>query len=169
MIEEKAAKIEMLILDVDGVLTDGRIVLTEHGEETKSFYTRDGHGLKLLIQAGVDVVLISGRNSKAVDFRAKDLGITEVYQGVKDKGTLCAQILEKKKITKEKVCCIGDDLPDLPLFHYAGISVAVADATPELQVAATMVTQKGGGQGAVREICELILKAKKQWPQPAGD
>jgi YrbI family 3-deoxy-D-manno-octulosonate 8-phosphate phosphatase len=169
MIEEKAAKIDMLILDVDGVLTDGRIVLTENGEETKSFYTRDGHGLKLLIQAGVDVVLISGRNSKAVDFRAKDLGITEVYQGVKDKGPLCAQILEKKKITKEKVCCIGDDLPDLPLFHYAGISVAVADAAPELQVAATVVTQKGGGQGAVREICELILKAKKQWPHPAGD
>jgi len=169
MIEEKAAKIEILILDVDGVLTDGRIVLTGRGEETKSFYTRDGHGLKLLIQAGVDVVLISGRNSKAVDFRAKDLGIAEVYQGVKDKDTLCAQILEKKKVTKEKVCCIGDDLPDLPLFRHAGISVAVADAAPELQVAATVVTQKGGGLGAVREICELILKAKKQWPYPAGD
>jgi 3-deoxy-D-manno-octulosonate 8-phosphate phosphatase (KDO 8-P phosphatase) len=169
MIQEKAAKIELLILDVDGVLTDGRIVLTEDGEETKSFYSRDGHGLRLLIQAGVNVVLISGRNSKAVDFRAKDLGIAEVYQGVKDKDTLCARILGEKKITKEKVCCIGDDLPDLPLFHYAGISVAVADAAPELRAAATVVTQKGGGQGAVREICELILKAKKQWPYAAGD
>jgi 3-deoxy-D-manno-octulosonate 8-phosphate phosphatase (KDO 8-P phosphatase) len=169
MIQEKASQIELLILDVDGVLTDGRIVLNEQGEETKTFYTRDGHGLKMLIQAGVDVVLMSGRNSKAVDFRAKDLGIAEVYQGVQDKDTLCARILEKKKIAKEKVCCIGDDLPDLPLFHYAGISVAVADAAPELQVAATVVTQKGGGLGAVREICELILKAKKQWPHPAGD
>jgi 3-deoxy-D-manno-octulosonate 8-phosphate phosphatase (KDO 8-P phosphatase) len=169
MIQEKAAQIELLILDVDGVLTDGRIVLNEQGEERKTFYTRDGHGLKMLIQAGVDVVLMSGRNSKAVDFRAKDLGIAEVYQGVQDKDTLCARILEKKKIAKEKVCCIGDDLPDLPLFHYAGISVAVADAAPELQVAATVVTQKGGGRGAVREICELILKAKKQWPRPAGD
>jgi 3-deoxy-D-manno-octulosonate 8-phosphate phosphatase (KDO 8-P phosphatase) len=169
MIEEKAAKIELLILDVDGVLTDGRILLTEHGEEIKSFHTRDGHGLKMLIQAGVDVVLISGRNSKSVDFRAKDLGIVEVYQGVKDKETVCAQIMDRKKITKTKVCCIGDDLPDLPLFHYAGISVAVADAAPELQDAATLVTKKGGGQGAVREICELILKAKKQWPNPAGN
>jgi 3-deoxy-D-manno-octulosonate 8-phosphate phosphatase (KDO 8-P phosphatase) len=168
-IEEKAAEIELLILDVDGVLTDGRIVLTEQGEETKIFYTRDGQGLKMLIQAGVDVVLISGRHSRAVDFRAKDLGITEVYQGVKDKETLCAQIMERKQVTKGEICCIGDDLPDLPLFRYAGLSVAVADAAPELQEAATLVTTKGGGQGAVREMCELILKAKKQWPLPAGN
>ncbi|MEJ2726079.1 MAG: HAD-IIIA family hydrolase [Deltaproteobacteria bacterium] len=169
VIEEKAAKIELLILDVDGVLTDGRIVLTEHGEEIKSFHSHDGHGLRMLIQAGVTVVLISGRNSRAVDFRAKDLGIVEVHQGVKDKGTLCARIMERKKIAKETVCCVGDDLPDLPLFHYAGMSVAVADAVPELQERATLVTQKGGGQGAVREICELILKAKKQWPHRAGN
>jgi 3-deoxy-D-manno-octulosonate 8-phosphate phosphatase (KDO 8-P phosphatase) len=169
MIEEKAAEIVLLILDVDGVLTDGRVVLNENGEETKGFHTRDGHGLKMLIQAGVEVVLISGRNSRAVDFRAKELGIREVYQGVQDKESVCAEILKRKNIRQANVCCMGDDLPDLSLFRYSGISVAVADAAPELQDAATLVTKKEGGQGAVREICELILKAKKKWPDLVGN
>lgn len=169
MIEEKAAEIVLLILDVDGVLTDGRVVLNENGEETKSFHTRDGHGLKMLIEAGVEVVLISGRNSRAVDFRAKELGIREVYQGVQDKESVCAGILKRKNIRQANVCCMGDDLPDLSLFRYSGISVAVADAAPELQDAATLVTKKEGGQGAVREICELILKAKKKWPDLVGN
>ncbi|MGD2125177.1 MAG: HAD hydrolase family protein [Desulfobacteraceae bacterium] len=164
IIEEKAAEIRLLILDVDGVMTDGRVLLNEMGEEIKSFNIKDGYGLKMLIETGVEVVIISGRTSKAVDRRAKDLGIQEIYQGVADKERVCAQIIERKKLKKANICCMGDDLPDLPLFHQSGISVAVADAAPELRHAATFVTKNGGGRGAVRELCELILKAKKKWP-----
>jgi 3-deoxy-D-manno-octulosonate 8-phosphate phosphatase (KDO 8-P phosphatase) len=165
MIEELAA-IRLLVLDVDGVLTDGKFFLTERGEEYKAFDSKDGHGLRMLMKGGVRVLIISGRNSKAVDQRAKELGIAGVYQGIKKKDTLLREILAKKRLKKEEVCCVGDDLPDLPLFSLAGVSVAVADAVPELRHAATLTTKRRGGAGAVREVCELILKAKNLWPYP---
>jgi 3-deoxy-D-manno-octulosonate 8-phosphate phosphatase (KDO 8-P phosphatase) len=163
---EKLAAIKLLVLDVDGVLTDGRFFLTERGEEYKAFDSKDGHGLRMLMKAGVGVLIISGRNSKAVDHRAKELGITGVYQGIRSKEALLLDILAQGHLEKKEICCVGDDLPDLPLFSHAGVSVAVADAVPELRQAATFITKSRGGAGAVREVCELILKAKDLWPYP---
>jgi YrbI family 3-deoxy-D-manno-octulosonate 8-phosphate phosphatase len=164
MIEEWAAKIKLLILDVDGVLTDGRIIINDSGEEIKCFHVRDGHGLRLLMNAGIHVVIITGRKSKTVEHRARDLGIREVYQGVKDKESLLKELIQYKNLDKEKVCCMGDDLPDLPMFNQVGVSIAVADACIELRTEADFVTRKRGGKGAVREVCELILKAQGKWP-----
>jgi 3-deoxy-D-manno-octulosonate 8-phosphate phosphatase (KDO 8-P phosphatase) len=158
---------KLLILDVDGVLTDGRFILTEGGEEFKAFDAKDGHGLRMLLNAGIGVVIISGRSSRAVDHRARDLGIKEVYQGIKEKEPLLLEIIQKKRLSKEEVCCVGDDLPDLPLFSHAGVSVAVADAVTEVREAATFTTKSRGGYGAVREVCEAILKAKNLWPLPS--
>ena len=169
IMEEWAAKIKLLILDVDGVMTDGRIILNDQGEEIKYFHVKDGHGLRRLLRAGIDVLIITGRKSKAVEHRAKDLGIREVYQGVKDKGSLCKELIQLKRLDKEQVCCMGDDLPDLPMFGLTGASVAVADAASELRAAARYVTKNRGGNGAVREVCELILKAQDRWPHfPRG-
>jgi 3-deoxy-D-manno-octulosonate 8-phosphate phosphatase (KDO 8-P phosphatase) len=162
------AKAKLLILDVDGVLTDGRIIINDLGEETKHFNAKDGHGLRMLMQAGVEVALISGRRSGAAEFRARDLGITEVHTGVKDKSGVCAALVQRKKLGREEICCIGDDLPDLPLFEHAGIPIAVADAVPEIKAAAAFSTKSRGGKGAVREICETILKAKGLWPYSIG-
>jgi len=163
MLDEKAAKIKLLILDVDGVLTDGRIIINDRGEEIKSFHVRDGQGLKLLMNAGIEVIIITGRKSEAVAYRAKELGIREVYQGVKDKGALCKKLMVQKNLEKDHLCCIGDDLPDLPLFRLAGLSIAVADAADEVRQAAGIIAEKSGGKGAVREACEMILKTKEKW------
>jgi len=161
---DKAEAIRLLILDVDGVLTDGQFFLTEQGEELKSFNTKDGHGLRLLMAEGIEVALISGRNSKAVDFRARDLGIREVHQGIKDKGPLCEKIIRQRNLRRDQVCCVGDDLPDLPLFERSGICFAVCDASPEIKALATWTTGKRGGHGAVREVCEVILESRGKWP-----
>ena len=110
MIDEKVAKIKLLILDVDGVLTDGQIIINDRGEEIKSFHVRDGQGLVLLMNAGIEVIIITGRKSEAVDHRAKELGIREVYQGVKDKGGLCKKLMKQKNLERDHLCCIGDDL-----------------------------------------------------------
>ncbi len=164
MTEEWAAKIALLILDVDGVLTDGSIIMNDHGEEIKCFNVKDGHGLRLLMNAGIHVAIITGRKSNSVKHRARDLGIREVYQGIKDKESLCNELIQYKELDKAQVCCMGDDLPDLPMFNQVGISIAVADASPELRREADYVTEKKGGKGAVREVCELILKAQGKWP-----
>jgi 3-deoxy-D-manno-octulosonate 8-phosphate phosphatase (KDO 8-P phosphatase) len=118
----------------------------------------------MLMEAGIDVVIISGRKSEAVEHRAEDLGIREVYQGVKDKGPLLTELIQRKKLRREQVCCIGDDLPDLPLFCQAGSTIAVSDAAVEVRDAADFITKSKGGDGAIREVCELILKAQKKWP-----
>ena len=158
-------KIKTLILDVDGVLTDGHILINDRGEEFKSFHVRDGQGLRLLMHAGIEVIIISGRKSDAVSHRAKELGIREVYQGVKDKGALLKQLKKQKKIESKHLCCIGDDLADLPLFHQASLSIAVADAVPEIKQEAGIITKSGGGKGAVREACEMILKKLGIWEE----
>jgi YrbI family 3-deoxy-D-manno-octulosonate 8-phosphate phosphatase len=157
-----------MILDVDGVLTDGRIILDDRGEETKCFHVRDGLGIKMLIRSGVEVVIVTGRQSRVVDLRAAEIGIKGVYQGVEDKGALCDALIRERNLPREAVCCVGDDLPDLALFSRAGFSVAVADASPEVREAADFITRNRGGSGAVREVCEVILKSMGKWdPTPA--
>ena len=163
MIEEMTDRIKLLVLDVDGVLTDGRIILNDHGEEIKRFHARDGVGLSLLMAAGIDVAIITGRISGVVQHRARELGITEIHQGVKDKAAIFSNLLQRKGLDKAEVCVMGDDLPDLPMFHLAGLAVAVADAALEVREAAAVVTKRRGGIGAVREVCELILKIQGKW------
>lgn len=153
-------KIRLVFLDVDGVLTDGRITMNERGEETKSFNVKDGLGLKMLMAHGIEVVIVSGRKSMAVAHRAEELGITEVYQGVVDKKALCRGIIRDKGLEKEEICSIGDDLPDLSMLMEAGTRIAVSDAVKEVREMASFVTKSKGGYGAVREACEWILKSQ---------
>jgi 3-deoxy-D-manno-octulosonate 8-phosphate phosphatase (KDO 8-P phosphatase) len=161
----KTNKIKLLFVDVDGVLTDGRITLNEKGEEIKSFHVKDGLGLKMLMSAGIEVVVLTGRASGAVAHRTKELGIVELHQGSADKGAVCRQILRKKAIEKRAPGCIGDDLPDLAMFREAGLCIAVADAVEEVRQEADFVTCTKGGHGAVREACEWILKRQGKWPK----
>ena len=165
MTEQKAVKIKLLILDVDGVLTDGRIILNDRGEETKSFDVKDGHGLRMLMNSGVRVALVTGRRSEALSRRAEDLGIAEVYQGVSDKRAFCRHLIAEKGLKKPEVCCVGDDLPDLGMFMEAGLCIAVADAVEEVRKASDFITVRKGGYGAVREVCELIIKCREKWPR----
>jgi 3-deoxy-D-manno-octulosonate 8-phosphate phosphatase (KDO 8-P phosphatase) len=163
MTEEKAAKIKLVFLDVDGVMTDGRIIMDAQGKETKSFCVKDGLGLRMLMSGGVDVVIVTGRSSQVVEHRAHDLGIEEVHQGVTDKNLLCRQIIKDRGFTKQEICCIGDDLADLPMFSEAGLCIAVADAVKEVREAADFITRSKGGFGAVREACEWLLKCQGKW------
>ena len=163
MTEEKAAKIKLVFLDVDGVMTDGRITMDAQGKETKSFCVKDGLGLRMLMSGGVDVVIVTGRSSQVVEHRANDLGIEEVHQGVTDKNLLCRQIIKDRGVTKQEICCIGDDLADLPMFSEAGLCIAVADAVKEVREAADFITRSKGGFGAVREACEWLLKCQGKW------
>lgn len=164
MLDKKLGIIKILILDVDGVLTDGRIIMNDHGEETKSFNVKDGYGIRALMDAGIDVAVITGRISRVVEYRARDLGILSVYQGITDKKSACIRLLEERQMTSDQACYIGDDLPDIPLLRYVGMPVAVADAVKEVRESALYITEKNGGNGAVREVCELILKAQNSWP-----
>ena len=161
--DERFARIKLLILDVDGVLTDGQIFLNHKGEEMKAFSVRDGYGLKRLMAGGVDAAIITGRNSPALAHRGRELGIVDVFQGVGDKQDVCRRMIEKRGLRREEVCCIGDDLPDLPMFDEVGLTVAVADAVQEVSERADVVTTKKGGCGAVRELCEWILKSQGKW------
>lgn len=163
----KKKKIRVLFVDVDGVLTDGRITLNEKGEEIKSFHVKDGLGLKMLMAAGVEVVILTGRASGSVAHRARELGIVELHQGTRDKGAVCRQILKDKGMEKGEAGCIGDDLPDLAMFREAGLRIAVADAVEEILQEADFVTHARGGDGAVREACEWVLKRQGDWPKNA--
>ena len=168
MTEEKAAKIKLLFLDVDGVMTDGSITMNDRGEEMKSFDVKDGQGLKLLLRGGIEVILVTGRVSGVVEHRAADLGIKEVHQGISNKMILCRRVLDEKGLAPEEACCIGDDLPDIGMFREVGLRVAVADAAKEVCDAADLVTKGKGGHGAVREVCEWILRSQGKWHSPDG-
>ncbi len=160
---EKMRRVRALISDVDGVLTDGRIIVNSEGVESKQFDVRDGHGLKLLIRYGIDVILVTGRKSRTVEWRAADLGIAEIYQGVWDKGAVFEEIIKKRNLAPEETACIGDDVVDIPMMRRAGFSAAVADAVSEVVDVADYVASRPGGRGAVREICEMLLKAGGHW------
>lgn len=160
---EIAKNINFLIMDVDGVLTDGGIIIDNKGNELKSFHVRDGHGIKMLIREGINVALITGRSSKVVERRAHELGITEVFQKCYDKRKAYHKLLKKYSLNDYEVAYIGDDIVDIPLLKRVGFPVVVADADKEVKATALMVTKKGGGRGAVREVCDFILKAKGRW------
>ncbi len=162
---EKAKNVKLLILDVDGVLTDGRIVIDDRGIETKFFDVRDGHGLKLLKRANIEVVIITGRRSEVVSHRARELGIDSVYQNIHDKLEVYQAILDEKGLKDEEVGFVGDELVDLPLLKRVGFSAVVADGIEELKPYADYVSRNRGGRGGVREISELILKAQGKWSE----
>lgn len=156
----KAKKIKLLILDVDGVLTDGKLLFDGQGREYKSFHARDGHGIKLLRQTGVEVAVISGRKSNSVTLRMKDLGIEYVYQGQEDKVMAFNEIIRSLSIQAEEAAHVGDDLLDLPIMRRVGLSVAVNDANFAVKEYADWCTSLSGGQGAVREVCDFIMQAQ---------
>lgn len=157
---EKIRQLKLLILDVDGVLTDGRLFFDHQGNEYKCFHARDGHGLKLLRQTGVEVAVISGRNSKSVALRMQSLGIEHVYQGHENKRAAFAEILDNLKLSHGQVAHVGDDLLDLPIMTRVGFAVAVQDANFAVKRYAHWCTQTPGGQGAVREVCDLIMQVQ---------
>jgi len=157
------ARVELLLRDVDGVLTDGRIVYTDGGEEIKAFHVRDGSGLKSWRQSGKRVAILSGRTSHAVNRRANELGIDIVIQGASEKLDAFRRILSDTGLKAEAVCAVGDDLPDLPVLLESGLAVAVADAVPELKAVAHYVTPSPGGRGAVREAIEWLMRGQATW------
>ncbi len=161
-ITEIARSIRLLILDVDGVLTDGRLYYSSAGDETKMFHVRDGHGIKQLMKNGVDVAVISGRKSDAVTRRMNELGISHVHQGISDKLPVFEQLLNKLGVKNSETAFVGDDVPDLEIMQKVALPVAVADAHETAITAARMVTQNGGGRGAVREVCDLIIAAQSE-------
>jgi len=162
-VQKRAARIKLLLMDCDGVLTDGRVWLFENGEEQKGFHTRDGLGIDLFHRAGLRSGIISGRTSAAVQKRAAGLGMSYVIQGCEDKRKAFAETLEQAGVEKLEVSYIGDDLNDIPLMLQSGLGVAVADAAPETREHAHYVTTASGGFGAVREVIELILKSQGRW------
>ncbi|GAB4436988.1 MAG: HAD hydrolase family protein [bacterium] len=163
-----AKPVKLLLMDVDGVLTDGRIIYDSDGRELKFFHVRDGHGLKLISRYGVKTGIITGRNSSIVNKRAAELGIEIVYQNAKDKKVVIEEILKEQKLKPEEVAYIGDDIVDIPVFRRVGFRVTVPDAPYEVRDEVDYITLNYAGKGAVREVCEIILKAKGLWVEIIG-
>ncbi|MCK5828873.1 MAG: 3-deoxy-manno-octulosonate-8-phosphatase KdsC [Methylococcales bacterium] len=157
---EKAKKLKLLILDVDGVLTDGRLFFDDQGKEYKCFHARDGHGIKLLRETGVEIAVISGRKSNSVSIRMNNLGVEHVYQGHENKIAAFNEIIQKMSLKPEQVAHVGDDLLDLPIMTRVGLSIAVDDANEAVKEYADWCTTTMGGLGAVREVCDFIMKSQ---------
>ncbi|WP_130536818.1 3-deoxy-manno-octulosonate-8-phosphatase KdsC [Thiomicrorhabdus indica] len=162
---QKASKIKLLILDVDGVLTDNRLYYSNDGNEQKTFYTRDGHGMVMLRKSGVDMAIITGRKSELVAKRAQDLKIAHLYQGVPDKLPSFQKLMAKLAISSDEVAYIGDDILDLPILMRVGLSITPADGEEEVKSRVDYVSPHKGGNGVVREICEMIMKSQDTWQQ----
>jgi 3-deoxy-D-manno-octulosonate 8-phosphate phosphatase (KDO 8-P phosphatase) len=160
---ERICKIRMLLSDVDGVLTDGGIIIDDHGVETKCFDVKDGHGIKLLQRAGIIVALLTGRSSHVVEYRAAELGIQNVIQGAKDKKAAYTTLKQQSGYTDEEIAYMGDDVVDIPILKRVGVGIAVKNAADEVKAVADYVTVCPGGHGAVREVSELILKTQNYW------
>ena len=163
LLKEKIMPIKLLLMDVDGVMTDGGITIDNNGVEAKTFHVRDGHGIKLLQRAGIKVGIITGRNSEVVKYRAAELGIEILCQGMKVKMDAYRQILADEGLEDDEIAYMGDDVVDLPVLRQVGFSVAVADASESLRSYVDYVTLLNGGRGAVREIAEIILKGQGLW------
>lgn len=163
MINNKLKDIKLLILDIDGVLTDGSVIYNDDGLETKAFNVKDGLGIRLLMEAGIHICIATGRRSQALLHRCKDLGVEHIFDGVSDKAAILDLILDRTGVSAAEVAFMGDDLPDLPLMQRVGLSIAVADAAAIVRENAAMVTAAQGGQGAVREVSEALLKAQGLW------
>ena len=162
-LSEKLKHIQLLLLDVDGVLTDGSIIYDDEANEIKVFNAKDGFGLKLVMSAGIKVGLVTGRTSKALHRRCRDLGIRYIYDGVQQKARLLDKITAETGVAADNAAFIGDDLPDLPLMKRIGLSIAVADAHELVRHHSDWVTSAPGGRGAVREVCDAMLKARGDW------
>ncbi|MGD8377108.1 MAG: HAD hydrolase family protein [Acidobacteriota bacterium] len=165
---EKARKIRMVLMDVDGVMTDGTLTFFGDGTEVKVFHAQDGVGIRLAQRAGLEVGVITGRRSRAVEARCRELDIQEVHQGDWRKLPAFEEILRRRGLGAEEVCFIGDDLVDLPLLRRAGLAITVPGARPEVMAAAHACTDLGGGRGAVRDALEAILKAQGRWEELLG-
>ncbi len=164
---QRLGQIRLVILDADGTMTDGGIYLG-NGEELKRFDVQDGAGIVFLMKAGVEVAVVSGRRSVALEKRCQELNISEVHQGVESKLSVFEALLEQRGLKAVQVAVMGDDLPDLPLMTRAGVSVAPANAAREVRVRASVVTHAEGGSGAIREFAELLLKAQDRWHDILG-
>jgi 3-deoxy-D-manno-octulosonate 8-phosphate phosphatase (KDO 8-P phosphatase) len=164
-ITERARKIKILIVDCDGVLTDGRIIMLPGGDETKAFDVKDGHAVVMLQRAGLKAAIISGRESSVVRARAKELGVAHLYEMAWVKTEPYEKILSEEGLKDEEACYVGDDVIDIPLLRRAGLAVTVADAVQEAKQHSHLVTRRAGGRGAVREVIELILKAQGKWQE----
>ncbi len=162
---DKLQQIELLILDVDGVMTDGRIIWDANGVETKFFNVRDGHGIKLVQRAGIKVGIITGRTSPVVDLRARELEIEFVYQGSLRKLESYDDLRQRTGLADHQIAYMGDDVIDLPVMRRVGFSAAPGDALPEVRAVADFVSAYGGGMGAVRELCDLLLKGRGAWDE----
>jgi len=160
---ERAKAVKVLILDIDGVMTDGRIIYGIYGEELKFFDVQDGFGIFLLNRAGIRSVIVTAKRSRIVKMRGRDLKVARVYHGYTDKLIPFNKILKRFKVAPEEVCFIGDDLIDIPVLKRVGFAVAVPNAVDEVKAASHHITSKTGGRGAVREICDLLLKSQNKW------
>jgi 3-deoxy-D-manno-octulosonate 8-phosphate phosphatase (KDO 8-P phosphatase) len=163
-LDELCSAIELMVVDVDGVLTDGLIIVDDNGVETKHFHVRDGAGIALWLRSGKKMAIVSGRSSKAVDLRAAELGISPVYQGASDKTVPFQAILARFGLQPGQVCAMGDDLADLAILGLSGLSACPSDAATEVVDSVTYVTSAAGGRGAVREVIEMILGRQGLWP-----
>jgi 3-deoxy-D-manno-octulosonate 8-phosphate phosphatase (KDO 8-P phosphatase) len=159
-LKDRARAVRLLVLDVDGVLTDGTLYYSANGEELKAFNIQDGLGIKMLQAAGLEVAIISGRGCAALEVRAQNLGIRHLYQAVEHKLAAFEELLRRLRLTPGQAACMGDDLPDLALLGHCGLAVTVAEAPDAVRARAHYVTRRPGGRGAVREACELILEAQ---------
>ncbi len=159
-VHERARKVKLVAFDVDGVMTDGALYLSDSGEEIKVFNSLDGHGMKMLRESGVELAVITGRTSRIVELRAKNLGIELVYQGVEDKARAFAELLTARKLDAAATAYMGDDVVDLPVLTRCGLALSVPDAPLIVRQHAHYVSRAGGGRGAVREVCELIMHAQ---------
>jgi len=159
-INEKAARIRLLIFDVDGVLTDGSLFVGDDGQEYKAFNSRDGHGIKMLLKYGVEVAIITGRTSQVVEHRMANLGITHIYQGKLDKLPAYEELRGELGISPEETAYVGDDVVDLPVMRRVGLAIAVQDAHPLVRQHSHWQTPSAGGRGAARDVCEMLMEAK---------
>ena len=159
-LSEKAARIRLLIFDVDGVLTDGSLFVGDDGQEYKAFNSRDGHGIKMLLKYGVEIAIITGRTSRVVEYRMANLGITHVYQGKLDKLPAYEELRGKLGISPEETAYVGDDVVDLPVMRRVGLAIAVQDAHPLVRQHSHWQTPSAGGRGAARDVCEMLMEAK---------
>ena len=162
---DKAKKIKLLLLDVDGVLTDGRIVYDSHGRDMKFFDVHDGLGVYILKKAGIPTILITAKGSRAIRPRARDMEVETVYENISPKTKVLDKILKKYNVSSEEVCFVGDDLVDLCLMQSVGFPIAVLNAAAEIKQVADYITEREGGRGAVREVAELILKSQGRWDE----
>jgi len=160
---DRAKKVKLFIIDIDGVMTDGRIIYSIYGDELKFFDVQDGLGISLLKAAGIPSVIITAKKSRIVSLRARDIRVAKAYQGYIDKLIPFEKVLRRFKIAPEDICFVGDDLIDIPVLKRVGLAVAVPNAVPEAKGVAHYVTSNMGGRGAVREVCDMILKSQNKW------